>query len=94
MNGIAFIVRDRGGWIPPIEVNERIHPEFVPPAPPAAGQTLTAEHHEFIVDMAGIMTIAELAAYLGVGRGVVNNIQLGRKNAGLTVVSHGSGTAS
>ena len=85
MTGIEFIVRDRGGWTPPIQFPENNHPEFAIPKRPAPGKPLHARHLQYIKDVAGYVTMQKLADHFGVSRSTIHNIETGR--TGSTILS-------
>ncbi|AVJ30190.1 hypothetical protein [Achromobacter spanius] len=86
MNGIAFMVRDRAGWHPPVPPPPPyLHPEFETPVPPPKGQPLTDEHVDYINAMRGFVSVYVLADQFQVSRGTISNIWKGLPNAGRAI---------
>lgn len=86
MNGIDFMVRDRGGWLPSVPPPAPfLHPEFAIPTPPPKGEPLGDDHVDYIRSMQGVLGVYDLAAQFGVSRGTISNIWKGRSNAGKRV---------
>ncbi|WP_417219023.1 hypothetical protein [Achromobacter spanius] len=86
MNGIDFMVRDRGGWLPSVPPPAPfIHPEFAIPTPPPKGEPLEDEHIDYINAMRGLVSVYDLAEQFGISRGTVSNIWRGVRNAGRAI---------
>lgn len=78
MNGIDFMVRDLGGWPPPVPLPRRRLRWADPKVDP-----IKPEEIEFIHQSRGRLSTYELAECYGVSPQTISNIWAGRCSAGL-----------
>ncbi|CUI48617.1 hypothetical protein [Achromobacter xylosoxidans] len=79
MNGIDFMVRDRGGWLPPVPLPRRRLRWTDPKA-----EAIKPEEIEFIRAARGRLSTYELGDCYGVSPQTISNIWAGRCSAGLS----------